>query len=206
MSHSSPSLEAPSSSSVNHLVSLLERHRAALPFAEEELARHEALRRTLGERQARSADALNAWRSALSHRWECEVRAQRTLSAVQRQAGASLAAPAAYAHLMATRSEDTPVSHTVLLADLRRLAAALALLHPQPAFASAGLAELQASADELAAAIEMTDRCEATRRQMLLEERLTENLYLRVCAQTHQLITAHFAGAAPGETLPPLSC
>lgn len=200
-----PSFEAPlSSTTATQLVSLLERHRAALPFAEEELARHHALRSTLVERQARSEDALNAWRSALSHRWECEVRAQRTFSTVQRRARSYVTALPAYQHLVASPDAQTPVSHTGLLSDLRRLAAALALLIPPPAFVAENLVELQAAADELAAAIEMTGRCEATRRQMLLEERLTENLYLRTCAHTHRLISNHFADGTSSDELPPL--
>lgn len=205
MQFSSPAFETPLVSTATQLITLLERHRAALPFAEEELARHDALRRTLAERQARSEDALNSWRSALSHRWECEVRAQRTFSAVQRRAQSYVVTLPAYRHLVAAPGETAPVTHTGLLADLRRLAAALALLNPPPDFVAASLADLQAAAEELAAAIEMTGRCESMRRQMLLEERLTENLYLRTCVHTHRLLANHFADGSVGEALPPLS-
>ncbi len=201
---SPPSPEAPLASTALQLVTLLERHRAALPFAEAELVRHQALRSALVERQARSEDALNAWRSALSHRWECEVRAQRTLSAVQRLAATHLDPQPAYQQLVAAPSANASVTHTELLTDLRRLATSLALLTPAPSFVATSLVDLQSAADELAAAIDLTGRCEAARRYMLLEERLTTNLYQRTCAQTHQLIANHFAGSASGEATSPL--
>jgi hypothetical protein len=196
MQLSSTSPETSLASTATQLVKLLERHRAALPFADAELARHQALRLALSEHHARSEDALNAWRSAISHRWGCEVRAQRTLSAVLRLAGAESAALPACQHLVAAPAANAPVTPADLLADLRRLAASLALLNPAPAFVAASIADLQAAADELAAAIDLTLRCESVRRHMLLEERLTTNLYLRTCAQTHQLINDHFAAAA----------
>jgi hypothetical protein len=204
MQLSSSSFESPLTAAANQLVTLLERHRAALPFAEEELARHQALQSALAERHARSEDALSAWRSALSQRWECEVRAQRTFSAVHRLASPHLDTQSAYHQLVAASVASAPVTHTDLLADLRRLAASLALLMPPPPFVASCLADLQNAADALAAAIDRTIRCEATRKQMLLEERLTTNLYQRTCAQTHQLIASHFADAPLSEALPPL--
>ena len=68
-----------------------------------------------------------------------------------------------------------------ILHELRRNAAALALLTPRPPFAVALLADLHATATDLEAAIEHTRRCEAERRSLLCEKRVAARLFARAC-------------------------
>jgi hypothetical protein len=174
----------------NQLVSLLERHRAALPFADEELARHQALRTALAERHERSEAALSAWRNAISQRWECEVRAQRSYAAAQRFLESQPDAIAAYPYLFEMTYTGEPITPSELLSAVRRLATSLGVMSFD--HAATVRADLIAAADALEIAIELTTQCENERRQMVLEERLTGHLYVRTCAKTHQLITRHF--------------
>lgn len=175
----------------SQLIALLELHRHTLPFADAELARHRALHQTIGAHQERGAIALNAWREALSRRWECEVSSQRVYSATMRQLHAYYGADTSYAQLVAPGHPNSPVTPSDLLADMRRLEASIALLSPQPPFAEACLSQLHTAATDLAAAIEWTDRCETERRNIQLEQRLAVSLYQRACDKTRRLISTH---------------
>jgi len=173
------------------LIALLERHRTSLPFAEEELARHRALRLAIDDQHRRSAHALSDWREALSRRWECEVSAQRLYTATMRQMSEYYSDDPAYARLVAPAHPDSGVTPRELLSDLRRLEASIALLSPRPVFADECLRRLRASGDELASAIDWTGRCESERRSIMLEQRIATNLYQRTCEQTRRLLSAH---------------
>lgn len=175
----------------SQLIALLERHRRTLPFADEELARHQALRHALDDQHRRGEHALSCWREALSRRWECEVSAQRVYSAALRQLSDYYGDDPAYARLVAPAHPNHPITPTDLLADMRRLEASIALLSPRPAFAENCLERLRATADELAAAIDWTGRCEAERRSIMLEQRIAANLYQRACDKTRRLLSNH---------------
>jgi hypothetical protein len=173
------------------LIALLELHRHSLPFADAELARHRALHHAIDAHQERGAVALNAWREALSRRWECEVHSQRVYSATMRQLHAYYGADTSYAQLVAPGHPNSPMTPADLLVDMRRLAASIALLSPQPPFAEEHLHKLHTAAIDLAATIEWTDRCETERRNIQLEQRLTVSLYQRACDKTRRLISSH---------------
>jgi hypothetical protein len=174
----------------SQLIALLERHRSNLPFADEELARHRALRHAIDDQHRRGEHALSDWREALSNRWECEVSAQRVYTAALRQLNEYYSDDSTYARLVGPAHPGNPTTASDLLDDMRRLEASIALLNPRPDFAEASLPHLRATGDNLAAAIDWTGRCEAERRSILLEQRIASNLYQRACDKTRRLLSS----------------
>lgn len=170
------------------LVKQLERHRAIMPFAEEELASHTLLRLSLEEHQRRSEEALCNWRSALARRWDCEIVAQRTYTNVQRQLGSFYGPGSAYLQMVAPAHAGSALTPTDLLLDLRRLEASLGLLSPEPPFARTYLMELANVICQLDAAISETIRYEAERRSVQLDHRLAIKIYQRACKRIEQLL------------------
>lgn len=175
------------------LLRLLELRRAEIPFADEELARHRTLRKALDEQITRGEQALNDWRKALSQRWEAEVYGQRVYITVQRRIAGYFGNDATYLQLVAPSQPSAALTASNLLADMRRLEASLALLRPRPPFADESLAEIRAAGDRLDGAIAWSERCEAERRRVLIEQRMATNLYERVCQKTRRLV----AGLGP---------
>jgi len=64
-------------------------------------------------------------------------------------------------------------------------------MRPRPPFAEESLIRMRATGDRLAAAITWNDRCEAERPRMLIEQRMANNLYERVCQKTRRLVASH---------------
>ncbi|NTV62410.1 MAG: hypothetical protein HGA65_02590 [Oscillochloris sp.] len=176
------------------LLTMLELRRNEFPFADEELARHHALRNALDEQNERSTQTLAAWRQAISQRWEAEINGQRTYIAIQREIEAYFSDDATYLQLVAPSQPATALTANNLLADMRRLEASLALLRPRPPFAERSLALMREAGDRLSTTISWTDHCEAERRRVLIEQRMAANLYERVCQKTRQLMAAYSKG------------
>ncbi|NNJ13496.1 hypothetical protein EKD04_024535 [Chloroflexales bacterium ZM16-3] len=176
------------------LIAMLETRRSELPFADEELARHRALRNALEEQIICGEQALAAWRQALAQRWQAEVIGQRTYIAVQRRISNCFGHDALYLQLVAPSQPASALTASNLLADMRRLEASLALLRPRPPFAEESLLQMREAGDRLAAAIEWSEHCEAERRRVMIEQRLATNLYERVCQKTRRLVAAHMRG------------
>jgi hypothetical protein len=170
---------------------MLELRRSELPFADEELARHRALRNALDEQHARGEQTLTDWRQALSQRWDAEVSGQRTYIAVQRKIADYFGNDAVYLQLVAPSQPAAALTASNLLADMRRLEASIALLRPRPPFAEESLAQIREAGDRLAGAIEWSEHCEAERRRVLIEQRMANNLYERVCQKTRRLVASH---------------
>ena len=196
-------LSTPTPDAVGRLVALLERHRHTSPQLEEELARQQTLTHTLAEHRLRGDRALSAWRTALSRRWECEVSAQRAYRSVQRQLGDYYGPDTVYAQLIAPAHPSGSGTASDLLHELRRLAASLELLAPCPPFAAEALARLHVTGDELAVAIEQSQRCENERRSVSIEQRMAVNLYGRAYERARRLLAGYIGEQALG--LPP-SC
>lgn len=175
----------------HQMIDLLERHRGAYPFLEEDLARHQALLAALADQSRRSEHALDLWRAALARRWSCEVAAQRAYDTVQRQLSAFYGDDPAYSQLIAPAQPSTLCTPAALLHEVRRLDAALELMSPRPLFADEGRERLQAAADDLAAAINQTDRCEAERRSMLAQQRVASSLLERAYERTRRRLAPY---------------
>jgi hypothetical protein len=177
------------------LISLLERHSDQLPLLDEELTRHRSIAHAMVEQTRRAEISLNAWRVALAHRWDCEIAAQRAYSVLLRQLGLYYGGDPAYILLIAPPNPGAAITPAELLRDMRRLEASLELLSPRPPFADEAGERLRRSADDLALAIEQTDRCEAERRSILAEQRLASQLLQRAYERTHSLLTRHLTAA-----------
>jgi hypothetical protein len=180
----------------NRLVALLERYRDACPLLDEELAHQRALAIAIAEQGERGEQALSDWRAALSHRWECEVSAQRAYCEVERQLGAYYSSDSAYAQLIAPSHPASGTTASDLLHEVRRLAASLELLTPRPPFAAEAIDRLSAVAAALAAAIDQTAHCELERRSVLTDQRIAANLYERAYDRARQLLARHLGDQA----------
>lgn len=187
-------LQTPPIDPLNQIITLLDQLRHRLPFAEEELVHHTQLQAILAEQQEQSAAALAAWRAALAVRWECEVRAQRLYAHVRRQVIEVVGTDAPYLRLFEPDSAAGALTATDLLNSLRRLAAVLGLMHPQPPFAEQALADLATMSAELQAAITRTEQCEEERRRVQAEQRLLLELCHRSYRRTRHRIAEHLRG------------
>ncbi|EFO79066.1 hypothetical protein OSCT_3067 [Oscillochloris trichoides DG-6] len=173
------------------LLTLLELRRHELPFADEELSRHQTLLSAIEEQNQRGEQTLADWRKALAQRWQAEVAGQRAYIAVQRKLATYFDNDTTYLQLVAPTSPAAALTATTLLADMRRLEASLTLLRPRPPFAEECLIQMREAGDQLAAAITMTEYCEAERRRVLIEQRMATHLYERVCQKTRQLVAEY---------------
>jgi hypothetical protein len=175
------------------LIALLERHSDKLPLLDEELERHRSIAHAMAGQTRRAEIALSAWRVALARRWDCEIAAQRAYSVALRQLSLYYGGDPAYTLLIAPPCPGAAITPAELLRDVRRLDASLELLAPRPPFADEVGRRLRASADELAAAIDQTERCEAERRSLLAEQRLASQMLQRAYERTHSLLTRHLS-------------
>lgn len=177
----------------SRLITLLEDSRANLPFLDAELTYHKALARSFAEQRLQGERALGAWREALSQRWECEVRAQRAFSTVQRQISAYYGPHDAYLQLIAPSQACAAQTPEGLLQDVRRLEVSLELLSPAPNFAEQSRQSLRTAAEALEVAIERTSRCEVARRSVMIEQRIIASLLQQAYRRTRQLLSRHIA-------------
>jgi hypothetical protein len=153
------------------LINLLERYSEQIPLLDEELDRHHRIAHAMVE------------------------QTQRAYNGMLRQLGLYYGGDPAYIMLIALPNSDAVITPTELLRNMRRLEASLELLTPRPPFADEVGERLHRSADELALAIEQTDRCETERRSILAEQRLASQLLQRAYERTHSLLTRHLTAA-----------
>lgn len=183
--------EFPVAEATRGLVTLLERHCADFPQLCEELDRHRRLNDTLVEQRERSAQALMAWRAALARRWRCEVAAQRIYADAQRRLRRYYHDRPSHARIVAPAHPDHARTADALLQEVLRLAATLEVLAPPPPFAADLRADLRAAADDLAAAIEQTRRCEVERRRLHTEERMAAQMALQASERSRRLLSQY---------------
>jgi redox-regulated HSP33 family molecular chaperone len=75
------------------------------------------------------------------------------------------------------------------LNDLYRTRASLLLMQPLPEEIQATLDQFEAVCDDLAAAIALTNELEQKRRNTMIDERLTQDIYQRVRCETQFLLS-----------------
>lgn len=175
----------------SRLINVLERYHPKLPFIDEELACHQALRRELEIYLQAGEDTLAEWRQALAQRWECEVAGQRCYLKIQRQLRDYFGADSPQFQVIAPLHDTTPRSAADLLADLQRVEAALNLLHDWPLVTDT-LAHLNRVCVRLEYALTQTSMCEKQRQNALLEQRLAYQAYQRARSQTQRLLAEYF--------------
>lgn len=183
------------------LVSLLERHRSEFPQLGEELDRHRMLSTALAEQHRRSAEALQAWRAAIAHRWRCEVAAQRVLMEVHRRLCTYYNNDPDSCHIFAPDTANRACTPKDLLLDLRRLAAALEMLGLSASIPPSLRDRLQTAIVDLAAAIDQTERYEYERRQILAAKRMTSQMVAQAYARSLRLLSQCIGDGAVQEVV-----
>lgn len=182
------------------LIAALERHRAELPFADAILAIHLPTHRDLESSRISSERAVNDWRLALARRWEYEVTGRRLYKVVLRQLAEHYGESSAPEVKMLSRGgAEIDSSPSELLADLRRIHAALALGADALPFATQRLAEVERACAKLEQAITEVSSCEARRRSAVIDRRLAQEAYRRVRASTRRTLAEHCGGAIAAE-------
>jgi len=175
------------------LIALIERLRDELPRADDLLAVHRPAHQELTSTQARSEQAVDAWRQALARRWECEVSGRRLYKRIIRQIAEGSGGMGAPEVQAITRGEaEANSSPAELLADLRRLHAALSIGSGALAFARDRLPELERGCAALEAAIAEADLGETQRRVASLDSRIAGEAYRRARDATRRILVEHY--------------
>lgn len=175
------------------LIVQIERFRDEIPFAEDILAIHLPAHQELSSTHARSEEAVDAWRMALARRWECEVSGRRLYKRIIRQIADGCGGMGAPEVQAITRGEaEANSSPAELLADMRRLQAALSISSGALAFARDRLPELGRSCAALEAAIAEANLRETERRVAALDNRIASEAYRRAREATRRSLAAHY--------------
>ncbi|HNP88623.1 MAG: hypothetical protein JST60_22410 [Chloroflexi bacterium SZAS-1] len=179
------------------LMTALEHLNSELPFASTILAVHQPTHHELQQTHERSERAVNLWRAALAHRWECEVAGRRLYKRLLRQMIEHYGSEHAPAIQLISRSgAEANSSPTELLADLRRLNAALKV-GETPLFGTEPQAEVEQHCTALDRAIQAANTYETERRNAVLEHRMAREAYRRVRTDIHRQLEAHYGERFP---------
>lgn len=172
------------------LIATLEQLRGELPFAEDILALHRPTHHELEISTTRSEQAVTAWRSALARRWESEVAGRRLYKQLVRQLAEHYGGQdAPQVQLLSRGGAEAESSPAELLADLRRLQAALAVGF---VFARERLPEIEQTCAALESAITEANLSETQRRVAVLDSRMAREAYRRVRGETRRLLIEHY--------------
>jgi len=172
------------------LIGMIEQLRGDLPFADDILALHRPTHRELETSATRSEQAVAAWREALARRWDSEVAGLRLYKRVVRQLAEHYGGEDAPEVQMLLRGgTDSDSTPSELLADLRRLQAALSV---GLEFARERLPEVEQACAVLESAITDANQSETQRRVAVLDNRMARESYRRVRGETRRLLVAHY--------------
>jgi hypothetical protein len=172
------------------LIATIEQLRSELPFADDILALHRPTHQELETSANRSEQAVTAWRGALARRWESEVAGRRLYKRVVRQLAEHYGGEdAPEVQLLSRGGAEADSSPAELLADLRRLQAALSV---GPAFGHEWLPEIDQACATLESAITEANLSETQRRVAVLDSRMAREAYRRVRGETRRLLIEHY--------------
>jgi hypothetical protein len=172
------------------LIATLEQLRGELPIADDILALHRPTHHELEVSTTRSEQAVSAWRGALARRWESEVAGRRLYKQIVRQLAEHYGSPEApEVQLLSRGGAEADSSPAELLADLRRLQAALSV---GMAFARERLPEVEQACAALESAITEANLSETQRRVAVLDNRMAREAYRRVRGETRRLLIEHY--------------
>lgn len=179
------------------LMSALEQLRDELPFADDILAAHRPTHSELEAAHTRSQHTIAAWRTALAQRWNAEVAGRRLYKRIVRELIAYYGSESApEIQLLSRGGAEADSMPNELLADLRRLQAALAINSAAPVRAE-HQAELDQSCVALGRAIEAANRCETQRRSAVLDQRMAGEAYRRIRTEARRRLRAHYGDHLP---------
>jgi hypothetical protein len=171
----------------SHLIAVLEHRSAFLPSARDALVRQRALHQELEAHQEKSEQALAAWRSALTHRWQCEIEGQRQYTLLLRQLRDYYGADSPQLQTVLPSHTTYTGSAEELLHHMQRLSAALHLLTPAPVLTES-IVDLEAACTSLEHALSETQRRETERRTTSLDRRLIQDACAHAIAETSALL------------------
>jgi hypothetical protein len=180
----------------SHLIAILEYRAAFFPSARDALARQRALHQELESYQEKSEQALAAWRSALTHRWQCEVEGQRQYMLLVRQLRDHYGDNSLELQTVLPGHTTYTGSAEDLLHDMQRLHAALHLLPAAPV-AAEDLDELEAACAALEQTLSETRRCETERRTTSLDRRMAQDACAHAIAETSAQLDLYAPGTRP---------
>jgi len=172
------------------LIAMVERLRGELPFADDILALHRPTHHELETSATKSEQAVDAWRGALARRWDAEVAGLRLHKRIIRQLAEHYGGENAPEVQMLSRGgAETESSPSELLADLRRLQAALSV---GLGFARERLPEVKRACAALESAITDANQSETQRRVAVLDNRMAREAYRRVRGETRRLLVEYY--------------
>ena len=172
------------------LIATLEQLRGELPFADDILALHRPTHHELETSTTRSEQAVTAWRGALARRWESEVAGRRLYKQIVRQLAEFYGGTEApEVQVLSRGGAEADSSPAELLADLRRLQAALAV---GLAVGRERLPEVEQACAALESAITEANLSETQRRVAVLDSRMAREAYRRVRGETRRLLIEHY--------------
>jgi len=175
------------------LIATLEQLRNEIPFAEDILAIHRPTHSELEQTHIRSEQAVAAWRAALAQRWECEVAGRRLYKRILRQLSAHYGGDhAPEIQLLSRGGAEAESSPAELLADLRRLQAAILVGSATQLFAGESEADLDRACRALEQAIAAANTYETQRRNAVLDNRLANEAYRRARTETRRRLAEHY--------------
>ncbi|MEO7909801.1 MAG: hypothetical protein ABIV47_09145 [Roseiflexaceae bacterium] len=173
-----------------HLITMIERLRSDLPFADAVLAVHRPTHHELTTSAAESVQAVDTWRGALARRWEAEVAGLRLYKRIVKQLAEHYGGDSAPEVQMLSRGGvEADSSPAELLADLRRLQAALSI---GLEFARQRLPEVEQACATLEIAITDANQSETQRRVAVLDNRMAREAYRRARGETRRLLIEHY--------------
>jgi hypothetical protein len=186
--------QSPSDAIVESLrfISAIEERRALLPFAGDLIALHQYAHRNLEACHAASETAVEAWRSALARRWDCEVAGRRLYKQIVRQMTDYYGEGSPQLLLVSRGGAEANSTPAELLDDLRRLHAALTVELVQIPFAAERLPQVSQAAAVLEAAIHEAQETEHRRRIAVLDSRMAREAFRRTCEESFGKLAAHY--------------
>lgn len=184
----------------NRLISLLESQADASFFAREALTRHRMIHSHLELHRVRSERALEAWRTALTIRWQCEIEGQRLYNQILDQLRTAFGADSPQVRaIIHSPTSCCAGSAEDLLEAMRRMHASLLLLQPDSPIRSQTIDRLGIACCELNNALQETKRFETARRNATLERQLAYAACERACEETRQILTQQLGVSAEPE-------
>jgi len=179
-----------------HLIAILEHHRADLPFADRELSRYQKMHHDLAAHRHNSEEALSQWQEALRERWKCEIAGLRLYMQICHQLAEHFGAESPHLQVIAMSNHGGAATAPHLLADLRRAYLSLTISRACMVFLADQIEHLNEICNALEAAIDSTHYWEEQRRSAVVSQRLCHDAYQRACSHTHHLLAQHLGEQA----------
>ncbi len=168
------------------LIAALQKRAMLAPCVQDALAYHTQLHRELEAAQVESERALLDWRTALTQRWDCEVKGQRIYMQILEQLCDNYGDDSPEVRVISP--DHTPLVGTALdlLHEMQRLHASLLLMKPALMLNGVSLSQLEAACARLEQALIETQNCETRRRKAGVISRMVQQTCQRAITETQR--------------------